>query len=600
MSEVRARLVNQAEDEVMACIGCNDCLLACPLPETTLVSIAQLNDAVQRPVINDEAVIQFVTACTQCRQCVPVCPADLSRADMVLVNKLKVEDAAPDMKLHLQVGERVQPSGWTLAGLASHVATMPLFNGVGVADMRRTLLKSTLRQLAPGEVLCREGTYHERLFVVVDGSVEQTAAGPDGRSQRILVLGPGSFHGETAVIANQVEQYTVVARQESVVIEIPKTALYQLMSLAPSFDALMKELYRRHALWTHARQAPALAGLPEAALEALLESAELVSLEAGEGLYEEGDAPDAFYIVRNGFLRVSRRFGAAERVLLYFREGDLFGALPLLVGGHRTVTVSANTRADLIRLPAVALTAVLERHPAARRRLIDAALAAEKMPTPKPPPSGRGPGVGPPANTTQLGLSWTGLIDKGVLQGHEVLVIDQSVCTNCNNCVDACGRRHGYSRLERRGLQLGSLLFPTACRHCEDPVCLLCSVNGIIRLPDGEIAIVDDNCIGCGSCAERCPYGNIRMHNVRETPAREENWLLGLWHALRGTDPAPPELDPERPQVAVKCDLCAGYSDYACVTACPVGAAFRIDPVQAFEREQLLIGLEMRRKEPVA
>ena len=47
-------------------------------------------------------------------------------------------------------------------------------------------------------------------------------------------------------------------------------------------------------------------------------------------------------------------------------------------------------------------------------------------------------------------------------------------------------------------------------------------------------------------------------------------------------------------RVAVKCDLCAGYDDYACVTACPVGAAFRIDPVQAFNRDDLLIGLEMK------
>jgi Fe-S-cluster-containing hydrogenase component 2 len=40
-------------------------------------------------------------------------------------------------------------------------------------------------------------------------------------------------------------------------------------------------------------------------------------------------------------------------------------------------------------------------------------------------------------------------------------------------------------------------------------------------------------------------------------------------------------VDPKAARVAVKCDLCAEYSDYACVTACPVGAAFRIDPGEA-------------------
>ncbi len=33
-----------------------------------------------------------------------------------------------------------------------------------------------------------------------------------------------------------------------------------------------------------------------------------------------------------------------------------------------------------------------------------------------------------------------------------------------------------------------------------------------------------------------------------------------------------------RKKVAIKCDLCAGYNDQACVQACPVGAAFRVRP----------------------
>jgi Fe-S-cluster-containing dehydrogenase component len=115
---------------------------------------------------------------------------------------------------------------------------------------------------------------------------------------------------------------------------------------------------------------------------------------------------------------------------------------------------------------------------------------------------------------TQLAMSTEVLVEKGLAAGHEVLVVDQNKCVNCQNCIDACGRRHKYSRLALRGLQVENFLFPAACRHCEDPVCLLCSVNGIVRMPSGEITIVEDNCIGCGACAERCPYGNIRMHAV--------------------------------------------------------------------------------------
>ena len=37
-----------------------------------------------------------------------------------------------------------------------------------------------------------------------------------------------------------------------------------------------------------------------------------------------------------------------------------------------------------------------------------------------------------------------------------------------------------------------------------------------------------------------------------------------------------------RKKVAIKCDLCAGYKDQACVQACPTGAAIRISPTKFF------------------
>jgi Fe-S-cluster-containing hydrogenase component 2 len=137
---------------------------------------------------------------------------------------------------------------------------------------------------------------------------------------------------------------------------------------------------------------------------------------------------------------------------------------------------------------------------------------------------------------------------------------------------------------------MGNLLFPTACRHCEDPVCLLCSVNGIVRKPDGEISIVTESCIGCGACAERCPYGNIQMHERHKQP---ENLLLTM---VKSLGLAKEEAKHSRDNIAVKCNLCEGYADYACVRGCPVGAAMRIDPVEQFKRDDLNVGLEMKKK----
>jgi len=586
-------LQQEVEREVMACIGCNDCLLACPLPDKHFVTIAQLNSAALTTHIMDPQVIDFVKACTQCQQCVPVCPADLHRADIVLWNKMRVEDVEPDRVMPMQVGPNVFQSTWTLDALSNHLANLPLFRGVEPTHLRRILLSVTLRRLVPGEVLCREGQFHERLYIVLDGAVQQSTTTIDRQQTQILVMGPGSFHGEIAVLGNQQELFTITALADSIVVEFPKAAVYRLMRESQAFDRTMNELYRRRATWTQAKTHPLLSKFSVKEVESLLHEATFKIYQPGEVVYLEGSPAADLFVVRSGFLKVAITQGDRERVLQYFREGDVFGGTALFFGGTQPASVIANTRSEVLAIPGHLIRELLAAHPDVRAELEREATKAEGILR----ESARlAPVVDDRASSAVIDMKK--LVDDGVIQGHEILVIDTSICTNCNNCVDACERRHGYARLDRRGLQLETLLFPSACRHCEDPVCLLCSVNGIVREPDGEIRIVPDNCIGCGACAARCPYGNIQMHDrTKQFEHTKFNLLtmLGIQRNKRSETDEPLPQEHHRDRIAVKCDLCAGYSYYACVHACPVGAAFRINPVETFGRSDLVIGLEMQR-----
>jgi Fe-S-cluster-containing hydrogenase component 2/CRP-like cAMP-binding protein len=587
------QLKSSVEHEVLACIGCNDCLLACPIMESKHVTIAELNGAVHLPTISDANVAMFVTACTQCRQCVPACPADLNRADMVLLNKLKVEDSVPDHELMLQARTVAFPSGMTLDGLAHKLAELQLFHGASAITLRRLVLKSTLRMLVPGEELCKEGEFHERLCVVLSGMLEQQSAGAHGQAIHVLKLAQGSFFGEMGVLSDSAEPFTVVADELSIVLESPKIAVLRLMEQAPEVRASLDALYEKRALWSYSRNPGGLGALPEAAVAELLWSSRLELLPTGSTLCGENDVPQDLFLVRSGFLRASQtdHTSGSERVLTYFREGNVFGVLALLGREHRIgYSVQAASRSEVIRVPGGALAAVFARYPHAEAALRRAGFEAEALARAgdvgirphHPSAPGGVPRTGAhPLAATKRALAADVLVEEGLALGREILVIDQEKCTACSNCIDACERRHGNSRLQLRGIQADNYMFPTACRHCEDPACLLCSVNGIVRLPSGEVQIVADNCIGCGSCAQRCPYGAISMHPV-DKPKRGVVVSLLDFLATGGTrERALEAVDPKAQRIAVKCDLCAEYSDYACVTACPVGAAFRINPGEA-------------------
>jgi CRP-like cAMP-binding protein/Fe-S-cluster-containing hydrogenase component 2 len=598
MSDPTRDLKERVERQVLACIGCNDCMLSCPLPQAKEVSIADINAAVSLTTIEDPRVIDFLSACTQCQQCVPACPADLSRADMVLLNKMKVEDALPNYTLMLQVGINVVRSPWTLDGLAEMLRGINLFEGVAHRDLRHLVLKVTVRQLAPQEVLFHEGDFADRMCIVLQGVLEQWLGGSGRNNVHILDLAPGSFFGEISVMADRPEPYTVVAREQSVVIEIPKAAVHRLMGVSDVFKKTMNELYRRRALFTYAHAPSALGALPEAAVEELVSKAELKILGVDEIVAREGQPSGGLYLVRTGFLRVSRKTSpdpnATDQVLVYFREGDIFGAFGVLTGERSLpYSVRAASRAEVIFIPTPHLFAVLSKYPNARPALEQSAMRAEEVVRSA---SWLAPVKGAAKDATRLAFSAETMIERGLATGTEVLVVDQTKCTGCQNCVEACGRRHKHSRLQLRGLQLENYLFPTACRHCEDPVCLLCSVNGIVRLTTGEISIVEDNCIGCGACAERCPYGNISMHAVKP---EDPGFVFRLMDFLVGgnkKDALLEKLSPKTARIAAKCDLCAGFDDYACVTACPTGAAFRSDPMKGFASDTLVVGLAMHPK----
>jgi CRP-like cAMP-binding protein/NAD-dependent dihydropyrimidine dehydrogenase PreA subunit len=390
---------------------------------------------------------------------VPACPADLNRADMVLLNKLKVEDSVPDHELMLQARTVAFPSGMTLDGLAHKLAELQLFHGASAITLRRLVLKSTLRMLVPGEELCKEGEFHERLCVVLSGMLEQQSAGAHGQAIHVLKLAQGSFFGEMGVLSDSAEPFTVVADELSIVLESPKIAVLRLMEQAPEVRASLDALYEKRALWSYSRNPGGLGALPEAAVAELLWSSRLELLPTGSTLCGENDVPQDLFLVRSGFLRASQtdHTSGSERVLTYFREGNVFGVLALLGREHRIgYSVQAASRSEVIRVPGGALAAVFARYPHAEAALRRAGFEAEALARAgdvgirphHPSAPGGVPRTGAhPLAATKRALAADVLVEEGLALGREILVIDQEKCTACSNCIDACERRHGNSRL---------------------------------------------------------------------------------------------------------------------------------------------------------
>ncbi len=74
--------------QLHACIGCQECLLACPTIDQP-VTIGHLNSQTLSGPIT-LPIARFARACTQCGACASVCPVGLHREAMMLWLKIRL------------------------------------------------------------------------------------------------------------------------------------------------------------------------------------------------------------------------------------------------------------------------------------------------------------------------------------------------------------------------------------------------------------------------------------------------------------------------------------------------------------------------------
>lgn len=572
---LEADLESVVQRELSACIGCHECMRACPLPDAATVTIGALNAYARDAAAGTPGVLRFVEDCTQCHRCVPVCPADIRRSRLVLWNKLRREPA-DDQVLTLQSGEEQTRSSLTVGHVAQQLLAHGLFGALGPSDVKRLVAGARLRQLEEGEVLFREGEFLDALWLVWEGSlaadveVEARGGAREGarRSRRPVVpFGPGQTVGEAALLGDQPAEASVRARRRALVLGFTKYALTTARERQgnEAFDLALDSLYVGRSREGLVQRL----GLTGEAAQALAASLRPHRHAAGQVILTRVEAADTLGFVARGYVREVRRGLARTRVANYLKAGDLFGGADLDTPEDVLIAYEAATQTDTFLLTRRQADDLERRFPGSAARLLPAAAAD----------------AGAPERRARDDGTFACPGGLGPLQAHELLVIDTRLCVDCDNCVSACERRHGRPRLERQnaGLQQGPYQVPASCYHCVDPLCLFCSVNGIVREPSGEIRIVEDNCIGCGQCAERCPYDNIFL--VPRHLARESwlsTWVAQPLKRLFGVREGRWTLEPEE-QVAVKCDLCAGYDDGpACVRSCPTGAARRDAPAVLF------------------
>ena len=99
--------------------------------------------------------------------------------------------------------------------------------------------------------------------------------------------------------------------------------------------------------------------------KAVRAKAEKISLIAGELLFSQGDAADAFYIVTSGTMGIFvEQEEADKRLIALINKDETLGELSILAGEERSASVVALRDSELLRIKREQFDALIEKHPA--------------------------------------------------------------------------------------------------------------------------------------------------------------------------------------------------------------------------------------------
>ena len=590
-----ARVIRRMPDESSlaiavdhdACILCDRCIRGCNEIRKNFV-LGRMGKGANTGIAFDHNMPMGASTCVSCGECMVSCPTG------ALTNKRIVTSELTGTPAPLEL-----------------LQELPVFRGVSGTFLKLNQGSVVLRKFQPGEIICREGEFGATAFYILEGTARvylqhrighvKTEGGATGflsKLKSVLVgreehqreeeedrgtipidgpvdleygnpvaeLEAGELFGEMTCMSFYPRSATVQAVTECVTLEMLRNVL-DVMQKNKNFKERLERNYRRRALENHLRTVPMFRNLTPDFIEHLRERVELRRYQPGQVIVRQGEPADSFYLVRMGFVKVGESYPGGELVLAYLGRGSYFGEIGLLGGGVRTATCSALDHVEVVKITGEDFSLMIEQFPDIRAGL-------EKVARERQDENRR-------RLTMVSSVPLDNFLAQGLMEAQSLLLLDLERCTRCDQCVRACADAHdGVTRLVREGLRYDKYLVATSCRSCRDPLCMVgCPVGSIRRRHSLEV-IIEDWCIGCGLCANNCPYGNINLHPF----------------SVMTDDPDQPGRKVAAVRMkATSCDLCTEHAEPSCVYACPHDAAHRVEPLQFFKDKLGITISELRR-----
>ncbi len=201
-----------------------------------------------------------------------------------------------------------------------------------------------------GTNIIQQGDKPDMFYIIIKGNVEVVDQPPNDLEEVLAVLGPSDYFGEVGMMTGRLRSATVRALTDVNVMVMDAETFRHWVDSSPMIEDEIKSLV--------AQRMPASGALEliedELTVDVVMDSPDTAVKYAeryapDEYILKQGGPADKFYIIIDGFVKVTHTTADGEEyVLAHLTSGDYFGEIGLLDGSDRIANVRALTAVRVV------------------------------------------------------------------------------------------------------------------------------------------------------------------------------------------------------------------------------------------------------------
>lgn len=252
--------------------------------------------------------------------------------------------------------------------------SIPIFQVLSPQEKEEVFTSFQKVSYQMGDTIIQAGERGDSFHLILTGKVRMIGKDQDGKELNLGVMESGSHFGQEALLNEEFQEHTLRASTKLELLRLSRTMFMQMIDAHPELRVYLLEQLADEAMRNFLKRTALFAPLHHQELRSLLDNMVMKEYAPGQAIVSEGEAGDAFYILRSGTASVLKE-SEGSRKLNTVKAGEFFGELALLTGDPRKASVVAEEAVSVFSLTKSDFDTLIMKFPKVRETIIGIASA---------------------------------------------------------------------------------------------------------------------------------------------------------------------------------------------------------------------------------